>query len=641
MKKNTNDKLFSEYEELKRKYDELQKLYAISLSNQSNIEGITNVNNDQCPKTINNAPLSIFEISNKGIFTFYEGMPFNNKDSKPSDMVGLSVNNVYKDHPQIIECIKKALKGNCTCEEMVIQSKAYDLMFSPIFDSNNAVTKVIGLSTDNTKSKNAEHELLILANALKCIGECVAITDMENKIIFVNSSLLKTFGYSKDELIGKKSEILLTDNSKMELGKEILQSTLNGGWHGEIINKRKDGTEFPAYLSTNIVKDKNDNIIALIGVSQDISMRKQAEEKLKESESRFSLFMDHLPALVFIKDIEGKVIYANKSMNTALGSDAWIGLNALNIFGKETAERIQKDDKKTLDLGYQRIEESFPNLKGEMHSYETQKFIIPRINQSPLLGGIAIDITERIKSELIIKKQNEQLHKLNASKDKFFSIIAHDLKSPFQGLIGFTGLLAEGIEDFTPEELNQITSEMHKTVSNLYKMLKNLLEWSQMQQGSKNFSPQIHSLNNIIKQEIDSIYLRAKQKGVSIQVNMPNKVNLFADIKMIHSVISNLLSNALKFTSKGGNILVNVKHVDNGFIEISIADNGVGMSEQLMNKLFKIEEKTGRRGTEGEESTGLGLLLCKEFVEKHGGKIWAESQEEKGSKFYFTIATKR
>jgi len=254
--------------------------------------------------------------------------------------------------------------------------------------------------------------------------------------------------------------------------------------------------------------------------------------------------------------------------------------------------------------------------------------------------AIVEDITERKRSELIIKQQNKQLHELNAEKDKFFSIIAHDLRSPFQGFLGITELMSEDINKFSSAELSKFAKEMNKSTQNLYNLLQNLLEWSRMKNGRMNFTPNEFTLKEIVDQNIGSIVQRAAQKGITIINEIHEEQKMVADERMIHSVFGNLLSNAVKFTKKDGKVTLQAKAVPNNLLEISVADTGIGMSDAAIAKLFKIDEKVGRRGTDGELSTGLGLLLCKEFVEKHGGKIWVESEEKKGSTFYFTVPAK-
>ena len=248
--------------------------------------------------------------------------------------------------------------------------------------------------------------------------------------------------------------------------------------------------------------------------------------------------------------------------------------------------------------------------------------------------------TERNMAEEKIKISNKGLLKLNAEKDKFFSIIAHDLKSPFSGFLNLTELMADSTEKYSLAEFAEYSKTLNEAARHLYKLLENLLEWAQMQKGSISFLPKEFNLSTIALQNIEIISQRALQKKITIINEIPDSEIVYADEKMIGTVLRNLISNAVKFTRTGGRIIVKSERAFDGTLTVSVADNGVGIPENDLARLFKIEEKVSSRGTEDEPSTGLGLILCKEFVEKNGGKIWVESKEGVGSTFYFTLPVK-
>jgi signal transduction histidine kinase len=178
---------------------------------------------------------------------------------------------------------------------------------------------------------------------------------------------------------------------------------------------------------------------------------------------------------------------------------------------------------------------------------------------------------------------------------------------------------------------------MRKSATNLYSLLENLLEWSMMQRGVIAYNPVSIPLALKIKESIELIAGSVKKKEIEINYEIPDDLSAFADVRMVESLIRNLISNAVKFTPKKGKITVSANKTEGNFIKISVRDTGIGMKKELMSNLFRLDEQTGRKGTEGEPSTGLGLIICKDFVEKHGGKIWVESEEGKGSSFYFTM----
>ncbi len=247
------------------------------------------------------------------------------------------------------------------------------------------------------------------------------------------------------------------------------------------------------------------------------------------------------------------------------------------------------------------------------------------------------DITEKKQEEEKMKFKNEELLNLNAEKDKFFSIVAHDLRSPFNSFLGLTQIMAEDLQSLSLSQIQNIALSMSKSANNLYALLENLLAWSRLQRGMTSFDPKSFVLMPKISESLELVCEMAHRKGIETVINLQEDLMVFADQNMLESTIRNVALNAVKFTSKGGKITISARSASRNSIEISIKDNGIGMSSEIIDKLFRIDEHISRVGTEGEASTGLGLLLSKEFIEKHGGRIWAESEEGRGSTFYFTF----
>jgi signal transduction histidine kinase/uncharacterized protein HemY len=244
-------------------------------------------------------------------------------------------------------------------------------------------------------------------------------------------------------------------------------------------------------------------------------------------------------------------------------------------------------------------------------------------------------INKRSTNQLLLDK-NKEISDINKQKDKFFSIIAHDLRGPFNGFLGLTELLAEDIDDMDKEEIQFAAVNMRSSANNLNRLLENLLEWSRMEQGLIPFDPQQNMLSSVVNDCIATLEVAANKKEIKIKTNIPKETNIFADNNILHAVIRNILSNAVKFTPKGGEIIIEGKE-NNKNTTISIKDSGIGMDAKILENLFQLDVKTNRKGTDDEPSSGLGLILCKEFVEKHGGQIWVESEENKGSTFYFSF----
>lgn len=233
--------------------------------------------------------------------------------------------------------------------------------------------------------------------------------------------------------------------------------------------------------------------------------------------------------------------------------------------------------------------------------------------------------------------KNRELQKLNLEKDKLFSIIAHDLRGPFSSFLGLTSLMAEEHDMFTKEEIKECAVNLNCSASSLYRLLDNLLQWSRVQQGTIPFNPRKINLKSIALEYMELVKHTAEEKNIEFFIEIPEETEVYADKNMLQSIIRNLLSNALKFTSKGGRVCLSARIKADDKIEIIVEDNGIGMSKEMIDTLFHLNVETGRTGTDGEPSTGLGLLICKEFIEKHKGTLTIESEIKKGSRFIVTL----
>ncbi len=389
--------------------------------------------------------------------------------------------------------------------------------------------------------------------------------------------------------------------------------------------------------------DEKGNIIGIVGIGRNITNRKRAEEALSNERTLLRTIIDLIPDAIYVKDINGRKILANPKEVQISGKnseDEVLGKTDAELFPERVEKEFKKEDETVLQSGQSVIDIEGKLIDKDGHVNWLLGSKVPlRDAQGEIIGivGLNHDITERKRAEEEITKSNEQLSRIIAEKDKFFSIIAHDLRSPFTGFLGVTEMLIEGVENFSTDELMDFSKNMHEQATNLYKLIENLLEWAQMQKGSISFTPQELNLSDIVSQSIDTIRQRAEQKGITISNEIPGSLKANADERMINTVLRNLLSNSVKFSSRDGKIVVRGKKTENEMVEISVSDTGVGMKEKNVSRLFKMNEKVSSKGTDGEPSTGLGLLLCKEFVEKNGGKIWAESQQNVGSTFYFTV----
>jgi PAS domain S-box-containing protein len=270
-----------------------------------------------------------------------------------------------------------------------------------------------------------------------------------------------------------------------------------------------------------------------------------------------------------------------------------------------------------------------------LEAYGTNQLTDPKINAVVL--NIR-DISERKKAEKLIYDNERHLKELNATKDRFFSIISHDLKSPFNSIIGFSDLLLTQIKSKDYEGIENYARIIQKSALRAMDLLTNLLEWSRSQTGKLEYNPEYLELVQTISSAIDFFKDYGKQKSISIAIKAPHHIPVMADPHMLNTVLRNLISNAIKFTHPGGKITIEIKPW-HGYVVVCISDTGVGISRENIDKLFRIEYSHSTEGTAKENGTGLGLLLCKEFVEMHGGKIWVDSIPEQGSTFSFTLPT--
>jgi len=491
--------------------------------------------------------------------------------------------------------------------------------------------------------KSADDVSEFAENIINTVREPLLALDQNLRVVKASRAFYDFFKVNADETIGTLIYDLGDQQWNIPLLRELLETILPEKTTFDDYVVEHDfstiGKRIMLLNARQIKRALGKKKIILLAF-EDITERKFAEEALIVSEIRYRrLFESAKDGILILDAITGKIIDVNPYLIELLGyarekfidKEVWeFGFFNDAAASKEKFLELQQKE-------YVRYEDlPLKSVDGRMIDVEFVSNLYLE-NRSKIIQCNIRDITERKKAMLIIQKQNIQLQKLNATKDKYFSIIAHDLKSPFQGFIGLTELMGEEISSFSATQLLTYIQSMNSTARNLYKLLSNLLEWSLMQQGALSFNPVEIALSEVVAQNIDIIIKRGEQKGIKLIFDLADNQTVWADEAMLNSILRNLLSNAVKFTSRGGEVIVSAKKTDNNIVEIAIRDTGLGISPDLISKLFKIEEKVGQKGTEGEESTGLGLLLCKEFVEKHDGKIWVVSEEGKGSTFYFTL----
>ena len=277
-------------------------------------------------------------------------------------------------------------------------------------------------------------------------------------------------------------------------------------------------------------------------------------------------------------------------------------------------------------------------------TWQTQQIALGDYNQEvSFMGDFSVAFNSMTKSLKEKKKLDEKLNLYakelelaNNTKDKLFSIISHDLKSPFNSILGFTDLLHNQYDDYTDEEKKKFILSIKESSESTYALLEKLFAWSLSQSGGIKAYPQKIDLKEIADNKLNLLKNIAASKNITLINKIDPNTFAFADIQMVKTVILNLLNNALKFTHKDGNIIID-NCLNNGFVQISVMDNGVGIPSSCIENLFKVNLTYSTLGTSNEKGTGLGLIICKDFVENNGGKIWVDSILDKGSKFSFTL----
>lgn len=250
--------------------------------------------------------------------------------------------------------------------------------------------------------------------------------------------------------------------------------------------------------------------------------------------------------------------------------------------------------------------------------------------------GVTRDISERKKSELLLKQKEQQLRELNATKDKLFSIIAHDLRSPFNAILSLSEMMVDCPEEIDEAESREYIEMIHSSAASTLSLLDNLLSWAKSQNGTNIYRPEMTDINEVFNEVSGSIRSASEIKNVSLLFNTPGPIEVFADVNMLKTILRNLISNAVKYSHPGGKIMISARK-DEFHVEVVVSDSGIGMSTEVMQGLFQIGDTVSTKGTADEKGSGLGLLLCQEFVSKHAGEIRVNSEAGKGSEFIFTL----
>lgn len=363
-----------------------------------------------------------------------------------------------------------------------------------------------------------------------------------------------------------------------------------------------------------------------------------ANEKSKwldKIDREYSEFLDNIPIGIYRTSIDGELIFANKGLLKIFGySDKSEIHNVEKIFADK--EFRNKNLKKWIEQGEYSDVFKVKKRDGRIIYVKDGGHVVFENGIAKYFDGTLEDITKN-------KQLEDKLQALNVSKNKFFSILSHDLKGAFGQFIGATDLILDSINEFDKEQIENIVKLLNEQAEKNYKLLENLLDWSKSQEGILKFQPEPINISLLFKEIVEYYKQQAENKSIDLIVKVKENLIIYADKYMLSTVLRNLISNAIKFTSENGQVIISAREIvdkenfGEKVLEVSVADSGVGMEKDRLEKLFNLEGNYSTKGTGGETGTGLGLILCKEFIEKHGGKIYVESEVGKGSVFKFTI----
>ncbi|MEI6276093.1 MAG: PAS domain-containing sensor histidine kinase [Prolixibacteraceae bacterium] len=359
-------------------------------------------------------------------------------------------------------------------------------------------------------------------------------------------------------------------------------------------------------------------------------------DELRASIELNTLFMKFSPIYVYIKAVtqcESKVLMASENFADMVGKPGSeiIGKNMHDLFPAEFATKMTNDDWSVVSS--QKVSSIEEELMGR--HYSTIKFPIV-MEDKTLLAGYTMDVTERKNAETKLNIRNEELKIINAQKDRLFSIISHDLINPFNSILGFSEILLEQVKEKNYEGIEEYAEIINHSSLRAMDLMKNLLDWSRIQTGRIRFNPVHLRMIDLINNALDLYTYITNQKSIQISSSLSSELIVYVDSNMMSTILRNLISNAIKFTKPGGEITIFTKWEQNE-LTISVADTGIGIPPKKLESLFYTDNTFSTSGTLHELGTGFGLILCKEFIEIHGGQLLVESTEGTGSVFSITL----
>jgi PAS domain S-box-containing protein len=592
----------------------------------------------------------IVETANEGIITFDSNWQVCYSNNRMSEILGFTIEEMLgkKLDAFLFEEDYSNQKANMELREKGI-SQVYEQKFrrkdgsqvwnlvsaTPIMDKNNEFAGSFAMFSDISVRKQIEEELKSSEEKYKALFQSVSdgiyITELNGIFISVNQAFCRIFEYNIEELIGKQAWTLAVPGTWDIVYKSFISKVVTNdasAFEVECLTKSK------RRIICEISISRATNQKFTFGIVRDITIKKEYERMLEQSEANFRSLAENLPDVVSRTDRNHRYLFINKAIEKITGR------LAVDFIGK-TDEELNMPEESS-KLWKEMAEKAFATGEAQIYDFSYlshgvikffQSYIVPEIN---LIGEVSslVNVTRDISD---LKNTENRLRDLNQTKDKLFSIISHDLRSPFLGFIGLTDLIIEDYDSLSDEEILNYTKSINRVAKQVYELIVNLLEWSNIQKSFKEYSKEKLSTYELYMDVFSRVEDIANLKKISI--HLEDKVQGYIEVNrnMMESVVRNLIINAIKFSNRNSKIEVLFDKKDVNTFLISVKDYGIGMDAGLKSRLFKIGEKVSRPGTEDEPSSGLGLFICKEFVEQHGGNIWCESVPNEGSTFNVTI----
>ena len=472
----------------------------------------------------------------------------------------------------------------------------------------------------------------------KYANDIILLLDKDKNIIEANEMAESTYGYEASKLLRMNWLDLYPKDSAEEVKKQLKQIEAQNGLVYEARHQRRDGVFFEVEISSQLLTIHKKKFYQMF--IRDITTRKSAEKALRESEDRYRSLFENLTIGLYRTHPDGRILMANPTTIKMMGCTSLEELMKRNLekegfeldYSREQFHKVIESEGQVRGL-----ESAWVRWDGStIYVRESAKAIKNEEGNILYYEGSVEDITERKLAENKLRESEKRLTELNATKDKFFSIIAHDLRSPFNSIIGFGNLLREQIQEKKYQDLEKYIQIILKSSNNAMDLLLNLLEWARSQTGGMEFKLGPIDITRLINEVTGQMEPIAQEKSITISSELSSSEIIFADRDMVKTMVRNLISNAIKYSFIGGEIRITAER-KNHHLMVCVMDQGVGIKNEVQSKLFKIDECISTLGTSKEKGTGLGLMLCKEFVDKHNGKIWVESKFGSGSKFCFAL----